>query len=245
VALTRARLREILDEHGFYHSLAVALEEVLEQGHVAASDVEEVLLVGGSTLLPGFFPWFEERFERRRVRAWQPFEAVAYGAACFASDRMGALDFIVHDYAFVTHDAKTGEAQQTVIVPRGTRFPTSPELWKRQLVPTCALGEPESLFKLLICEVSRADGDERRFVWDAAGDIHKVGGASGDSQVVVPLNAASPTLGYLDPPHSPRDHRPRLEIAFGVSAERWLIATVRDLLTHRELMRERPVVRLV
>jgi molecular chaperone DnaK (HSP70) len=245
VALTRARLREILDEHGFYHSLAVALEEVLEQGHVAASDVEEVLLVGGSTLLPGFFPWFEERFERRRVRAWQPFEAVAYGAACFASDRMGALDFIVHDYAFVTHDAKTGEAQQTIIVPRGTRFPTSPELWKRQLVPTCALGEPESLFKLLICEVSRADGDERRFVWDAAGDIHKVGGASGDSQVVVPLNAASPTLGYLDPPHSPRDHRPRLEIAFGVSAERWLIATVRDLLTHRELMRERPVVRLV
>ena len=245
VALTRARLREILDEHGFYHSLAAALEEVLAQGHVAASDVEDVLLVGGSTLLPGFFPWFEERFERRRVRAWQPFEAVAYGAACFASDRMGALDFIVHDYAFVTHDPKTGEAQHTIIVPRGTRFPTSPELWKRQLVPTCALGEPESLFKLLICEVSRADGDERRFVWDAAGDLHKVGGTSGDSQVVVPLNAASPTLGYLDPPHSPRDHRPRLEIAFGVSAERWLIATVRDLLTHRELMRERPVVRLV
>jgi len=245
VALTRARLREILDEHGFYHSLAAALEEVLAQGHVAASDVEDVLLVGGSTLLPGFFPWFEERFERRRVRAWQPFEAVAYGAACFASDRMGALDFIVHDYAFVTHDPKTGEAQHTIIVPRGTRFPTSPELWRRQLVPTCALGEPESLFKLLICEVSRADGDERRFVWDAAGDLHKVGGTSGDSQVVVPLNAASPTLGYLDPPHSPRDHRPRLEIAFGVSAERWLIATVRDLLTHRELMRERPVVRLV
>jgi molecular chaperone DnaK len=243
--LTRARLREILDEHGFFHTLAASLEEVLEQGHVAASEVEDVLLVGGSTLLPGFFSWFEERFERRRVRAWQPFEAVVYGAACFAGDRMEALDFIVHDYAFVTHDPKTGEAQHTIIVPQGTRFPTSPELWKRQLVPTCALGEPESLFKLLICEISRADGDERRFVWDAAGDVHKVGGASGDSQVVVPLNAASPTLGYLDPPHSPRDRRPRLEIAFGVSSERWLIATVRDLLTHRELMRAEPVVRLV
>jgi hypothetical protein len=59
------------------------------------------------------------------------------------------------------------------------------------------------------------------------------------------LNAASPTLSYLDPPHSPRDRRPRLEIAFGVNAERWLIATVRDLLTQRELMREEPVVRLV
>ncbi len=243
--LSRARLREILDEQGFYRSLAVSLEEVLEQGRVAAGDVEDVLLVGGSTLLPGFFSWFEERFERRRVRAWQPFEAVAFGGACFASDRMDALDFIAHDYAFVTHDPKTGDAQHTIIVPRGTRFPTSPELWKRQLVPTCALGEPESLFKLLICEVSRSDGDERRFVWDAAGDVHKVGGSSGEAQVVVPLNTASPTLGYLDPPHSPRDRRPRLEIAFGVSAERWLIATVRDLLTQKELMSEEPVVRLV
>jgi len=245
-ALTRARLREILDEQGFYRSLSASVDEVLEQGGVTRNDVDDVLLVGGSTLLPGFFSWFEERFERRRVRAWQPFEAVAFGAACFAGNRMDALDFIVHDYAFVTHDAKTGEAQQTIIVPRGTRFPTSPELWKRQLVPTCALGEPENLFKLLICEVSRPNGDPRRFVWDAAGDVHKVGGAGGgDGQIVVPLNAASPTLGYLDPPHSPRDRRPRLEIAFGVSAERWLMATVRDLLTQRDLMREEPVVRLV
>jgi molecular chaperone DnaK (HSP70) len=244
-ALTRDRLREILDEQGFYRSLAASVDEVLEEAGLAAGDVEDVLLVGGSTLLPGFFAWFEERFERRRVRAWQPFEAVAYGAACFAGDRMDTLDFIVHDYAFVTHDPKTGEAQHTIIVPRGTCFPTSPELWKRQLVPTCALGEPESLFKLLICEVSKGDGDPRRFVWDAAGDAHKVGGPSGEDQVVVPLNETSPTLGYLDPPHSPRDRRPRLEIAFGVSSERWLIATVRDLLTQRELMREEPVVRLV
>jgi molecular chaperone DnaK (HSP70) len=242
VTLSRARLRQILDEHGFYRSLETSVEEVLQQARLTMNDVEDVLLVGGSTLLPGFFSWFEERFERRRVRAWQPFEAVAYGAACFAGNRMDALDFIIHDYAFITHDPKTGEAQHTVIVPRGTRFPTSPELWKRQLIPTCALGEPETLFKLLICEVSQADGgDERRFVWDAAGDVHKVG----DAQIVVPLNEASPTLGYLDPPHAPRDRRPRLEIAFGVSAERWLLATVRDLLTHRELMRQEPVVRLV
>ena len=244
-SLTRDRLREILDEQGFYRRLSASVDEVLEQAGMSVEGIDDVLLVGGSTLLPGVFSWFEERFERRRVRAWQPFEAVAFGAACFAGDRMDALDFIVHDYAFVTHDPKTGEAQHTVIVPRGTRFPTSPELWKRQLVPTCALGEPENLFKLLICEVSRSDGDARRFVWDAAGDVHKVGGASGDGEVVVPLNAASPTLGYLDPPHSPRDRRPRLEIAFGVNAERWLMATVRDLLTQRELMHEEPVVRLV
>jgi hypothetical protein len=30
-----------------------------------------------------------------------------------------------------------------------------------------------------------------------------------------------------------------------VNAERWLVATVRDLLAQRELMREEPVVRLM
>lgn len=244
VRLSREGLRQILDERGFYRALTASLDEVLEQAKLRSSDVDDVLLVGGSTLLPGFYALVEERFERHRLRAWQPFEAVAHGAACLAGGRVAALDFIVHDYAFVTHDARTGQPEYTVIVPRGTRFPTAPDLWKREVVPTCALGEPETIFKLLVCEVARADG-ERRFVWDAAGILHKLGGSDGDSQMVVPLNAANPTLGTLDPPHEPRNRSPRLEIAFGVNEDRWLIATVRDLMTGRELLGQEPVVRLV
>src|SRR4029453_11231232 len=109
------------------------------------------------------------------------------------------------DYAFVTHDARTGAAQHTVIVPRGTRFPTPPDFWRRQVVPTCALGEPETIFKLLVCEIGRGDGaGDRRLGWDAAGALHRIGGDASQPDVVVPLNAASPTLGTLDPPHSPR-----------------------------------------
>jgi molecular chaperone DnaK (HSP70) len=245
VHFTRDRLKEVLELNGFFRGLEDCLDAVLESGGLKAEQVGEVLLVGGSTLLPGVFAALEKRFERRRLRAWQPFEAVAYGAACFAADRVGTHDFIVHDYAFVTHDAKSGEPRHTVIVPQGTRFPTPPDFWKRQVVPTCSLGEPESIFKLVICEIARSDGSERKFVWDASGDLHKVGGASGQAELVVPLNAASPTLGYLDPPHPPSDRRPRLEIAFGVNEERWLVATVHDLLSRRELMREEPVVRLL
>jgi molecular chaperone DnaK (HSP70) len=243
--LTRERLGAILADHGFFKALDGCIELVFEEARIGADAVEEVLLVGGSTLLPGVFARLETRFGRARLRAWQPFESVALGAACFAADRVSALDFIVNDYAFVTHDARTGEPRHTVIVPRGTRFPTPPDLWRRQLVPTCALGEPEGLFKLLVCEIGRGEGGERRLVWDAAGGLHKVGGTDGRPDVVVPLNEASPTLGILDPPHSPRDRRPRLDVAFGVNAERWLVATVRDLHTDRELMREEPVVRLV
>ena len=124
-----------------------------------------------------------------------------------------------------------------MIVPRGTRFPTAPDLWKRQVVPTCALGEPETIFKLLICEVARGDGGERRFVWDAAGDLHKVGGASGDRRrwSCRSTRPAPPSATSIRRTR-PRDRRPRLEIAFGVNAERWLVATVRDLLTQKELM---------
>ena len=42
-------------------------------------------------------------------------------------------------------------------------------------MPTCALGEPESLFKLVVCEIARGDGGERRLVWDAAGVLHQLG----------------------------------------------------------------------
>jgi len=244
-AFTRAQLGDLLETNGFFRGLEACLGAMFEDGKARVEDVDDVLLVGGSTLLPGVFARLEQRFERRRMRAWQPFEAVAYGGACFAAERIGTLDFIVHDYAFVTHDARTGEAQHTVIVPRGTRFPTPPGFWKRQLVPTCSLGEPESIFRLVVCEVARGEGTERRFVFDASGDLHKVGGTTGEDQVVVPLNASSPTLGYLEPPHDPKDRRPRLEIAFGVNAERWLVATVVDLLTRKELMSEEPVVRLI
>lgn len=247
--LTRDDLVQVLRENGFYAALSGSVERVLAEapsGPVPADAVQDVLMIGGSTLLPGVFPILEERFGRHRVRAWQPFEAVAFGAASFAADRFTPSDFIVHDYAFLTHDPATHEPRYTVVVPRGTPFPSPPDLWKGQLVPTCSLGAPESLFKLVVCEIGRADGNGRRFTWDAAGDLYKVGGNAGlDGRVVVPLNETSPTLGRLEPPHSPRDRRARLEISFGVDEDRWLTATVLDLQTRRLLLEAQPVVRLL
>jgi hypothetical protein len=191
------------------------------------------------------FATFARFFGRDRVRYWLPFEAVAFGATTFAANRVHTSDFILHDYALLTHDAKSGEPGHTVIIPRGTRFPTSMNLWERQLVPTCALGEPERFFKLVICELG--DGvDDRGFGWDDAGNLHRLGGsADAPAQpLIVKLNEANPALGELSPPHSPSDRRPRLRVAFGVNADRWLCASVEDLLAKRRLMHEEPVVRL-
>lgn len=250
VNLTRDDLVEILRGNGLYEALGQCADGIIAQAEkrgIRAHDIKDVLMVGGSTLLPGVYPLFEERFGRDAVRAWQPFEAVAYGACAYSADCFTQADFIVHDYAFVTHDLKTHEKEYTVIVPQGTRFPTPADLWKRQLVPTCSLGEPETMFKLVICELGRNYGGERKFSWDAEGVLHKVGGKNGASAqpLVVPLNESNPTLGYLKPPHPPGDRRPRLEISFGVNDERWLCATVRDLKTHKLMMREEPVIRLL
>jgi molecular chaperone DnaK (HSP70) len=245
--VSRDEVVALLGSRGLYRALDACTREVLEAAKALGEPaVDDVLLVGGSTLLPEVFARFAGQFGRDRVRYWLPFEAVAYGATTFAANRVHTGDFILHDYALLTHDAKSGEPAHTVIIPRGTRFPTAMNAWEKQLVPTCALGEPESFFKLVICEVGAA-GDTRSFGWDDAGNLHRLGGsADGAPQpLVVKLNEANPALGELSPPHSPSDRRPRLRVAFGVNAERWLCATVEDLVSRRRLMHEEPVVRLL
>lgn len=245
VTFTRAQLEGLLEKRGLFQELESCVAEVLAQGAKAGcgeDEIDDVLLVGGSSLLPGVYLSLESRFGRGRVRAWQPFEAIANGGCVFAGGEIEPADYIVHDYALLTYDARTNEPQHTVIVPRGTRFPTRPDLWKRRFVPTCALGEPERTFKLVICEIGSSSHD-RAFVWDADGHVHERTAA--DAPMVVKLNESNPALGTLDPPHSPRDASARLEIAFGVNAERWLCATVLDLLTGKHLMKDEPVVRLL
>lgn len=248
--VSRADVVEILKANALYDVLDDCIDGIHEQARRLSIDpdaIEDVLMVGGSTLLPDVYSVFEARYGRGRVRAWQPFEAVAYGASAFAAGRFNQSDFIVHDYALVTYDPKTHDPVHTIIVPRGERFPTAPDFWRKQLVPTCALGEPEAIFKLVIAELAGGDAGQRKFAWNKEGQLRKLGGAddSADTLIVVPLNEANPTLGHLDPPHAPGDGAARLDISFGIDANRWLIATVTDLKTRKQLMVQEPVIRLM
>ncbi|NJK89407.1 MAG: Hsp70 family protein [Myxococcales bacterium] len=137
-ALTYSRdeLIALLERRGLYRALQESVDECLEQSkRDAGTDVEvdDVLMVGGSTLLPNVYKTFEERFGRESVRAWHPFEAVVQGACRFSSGRIQTSDFIVHDYAFLTHDLETHQRKYAIIIPSGTRFPTTADYWKRQL----------------------------------------------------------------------------------------------------------------
>jgi len=244
--LRRSEVMQLLHARGLYELLARCTKQALESARDrcgAEPAIEEVLLVGGSTLLPGVWSLFERRFGRDRLRSWHPFEAVALGACALAADETQHDDFIVHDYAIVTHDAQSGEEQHEIVVPGGTPFPTTRRFWSRHMVPTCAHGLPEHHFQLVVCEIGTTSPQAPRRLRDEEGTLVRLESAA--SQVVVPLNAASPTLGDLAPPHHPGDRRPRLQVDFMVDDNRWLCATVVDLHSGRCLMDHRSVVRLL
>jgi len=246
VDITGEEFHDLLREKGLYGIIDRAIITVLERAGsmgINEKDISDVLLVGGSTLLPGVYKLIEDRFGRDRVRAWQPLNAVAFGAAAFAAGKVYKDDHITHDYAFITYDRKSHDKQYNIIIPAGTGFPTPPDLWKRQLTPTCALGVPERLFKLVICEIGKKHALGQEFIWDEKGSLHSLDEGTGTS-LIVPLNESDPTLGVLDPPHQPGDSRARVDLSFMINEDKWLCATVFDLLTGKYLFREKPVIRL-
>ncbi len=243
--ISRAQLMEMLSRRGLFAVIDSVLDGLLEsarQNGVGKKDVDSVLLVGGSSLLPGIYAHFEKAFGRSRIQSWQPFNAVAYGACIFGADRMTTSDFITHEYAFVTHDPQTLKPVYNIIVPRNTPFPTAKGFWKRRVTPTCSRGVPEKIYKLLICEIGRKRTNYQEFVFDKKGRLSELDGDG--SRLIVPLNEDDPVLGTLNPPHMPGDGSARLEVSFMVNADKWLCATVFDLRTGSLLLDGEPVVRL-
>ncbi len=245
--ISRDELIEILSGRGLYRLVENLVEGVVrfaEQRGVPEGRIDDVIMVGGSTLLPGVYSMVEKRFGRDRVRAWQPFNAVAFGASAYAYGVVNRTDYITHDYAFVTYNRNTREPEYNIIIPRGTVYPTQPDFWKRQLTPTCALGEPERIFKLLICEIGKNHGYGQEFIWDNRGELHTLGDGTENKPLIIPLNESNPALGYLTPAHRPSDRSARLEISFMVNENKWLCATVYDIKTGKYLMREKQVIKL-
>src|SRR5207253_9829673 len=151
--VSRQEFLDTLEKRDLYKLLERVTEAAMDdaQHRLSIADIDAVLLVGGSTLLPGVRDLFEKLFGASRVHYWEPFEAVVKGAAIFGAGY--SVDQIVHhDYAIRVYNDSQQRPEYERLVRRGTGYPTPNPFETRYYAVT----EGQQLFRLPICEVGYA-----------------------------------------------------------------------------------------
>ena len=237
--LDLAELTDLLTRQGLYVRLREALGEIQQQLTESGNALpDEVLLVGGSTLLPGVAAVVDAMFPDAVVRhdPATVFTAVAVGSAHFASG-VPVDDFTYHDYGLAVQNEQTRTVEYELLVPRRTRYPSAPDLAVRYYADYPGMTN----IGFHICEVGRLG--QMPVAWRP--------GPNGASYWTPQTEAERGCLTELNPADAPLPLRPagkgtspRLRATFSVNADRWLCVTVDDLVRKATLRVEEPVVRL-
>jgi molecular chaperone DnaK len=100
--------------------------KALEDAKIKAKDIDEVLLVGGSTRTPRVQQLVKELFGKEGNKSVNPDEAVALGAAVQGGITTGEVkDILVLDVTPLSLGVETYGNVMTVLIPRNTTIPTS------------------------------------------------------------------------------------------------------------------------
>jgi molecular chaperone DnaK len=102
------------------------LQSAMEDAHLKPDQVNHIILVGGSTRIPAVQDAIKRYFVREPVKAVNPDEAVAMGAAIQASILAGELsDVLLLDVTPLSLGIETAGELFTRIIERNTTIPTS------------------------------------------------------------------------------------------------------------------------
>ncbi|KAJ1286572.1 hypothetical protein BS78_03G363100 [Paspalum vaginatum] len=126
--LTRARFEELNND--LFRKTMVPVKKAMADAGLSKADIDEIVLVGGSTRIPKVQQMLKDYFNGKEPnRGVNPDEAVAYGAAVQASILGGHIDenhknVTVLDVVPITLGLETVGGVMTKLVPRNTVVPT-------------------------------------------------------------------------------------------------------------------------
>merc|ERR1712227_1071552 len=134
--LTRAKFEELNND--LFRGTLKPVQKVLEDAELKKNEIDEIVLVGGSTRIPKIQQLVKEFFNGKEPsKGINPDEAVAYGAAVQAgvlSGEQDTGDIVLLDVNPLTLGIETVGGVMTKLVPRNTVIPTK----KSQIFSTAA-----------------------------------------------------------------------------------------------------------